>query len=141
DKGNATGLGWVRLPRLEIKDRENPAMSPSSAASVVVAAAPPPTRAAPSVLAASPEASVLAAAQRTVAALAAVDDVDRPLTPGLAAQCIDVLPPALVYGASGGAESDFEDEDDDERPADVDDDDDEILRLDQTAIYCLPAKD
>ncbi|KAJ2825894.1 hypothetical protein GGI24_003042 [Coemansia furcata] len=145
DKGNATGLGWVRLPRLEIKDRENPAMSPSSAASLVVAAAPPPTRAAPSVLAASPEASVLAAAQRTVAALAVVGDVDRPLTPGLAAQCIDVLPPALVYGASGGVESDFEDEDeekdDDERPADVDDDDDEILRLDQTAIYCLPAKD
>ncbi|KAJ1891961.1 hypothetical protein LPJ71_007544, partial [Coemansia sp. S17] len=135
--GNQTGSGWVLLPRLEIKPVVLPVSSPHSEQ----LRAPPPTRAETSAVqlgsAASDVNDSLVRAQSTVAALAGVDIDQRPMTPGLAEQCIDVLPQCLVYGSAGGAESDFEDSDDEQCAQESDDE--EIQRLDQTTIYCLPA--
>ncbi|KAJ2057065.1 hypothetical protein GGI08_003714 [Coemansia sp. S2] len=135
--GNQTGSGWVLLPRLEIKPVILPVSSPHSEQ----LRAPPPTRAETSAVqlgsAASDTNDSLVRAQSTVAALAGVDVDQRPMTPGLAEQCIDVLPQCLVYGSAGGAESDFEDSDDEQCAQESDDE--EIQRLDQTTIYCLPA--
>ncbi|KAJ2061169.1 hypothetical protein GGI17_003279 [Coemansia sp. S146] len=140
EPGNATGHGWVLLPRLEIKPvAALPVSSPSNASSQL--AAPPPTRAAPSAVQLGSVTSdvhepsaILVRAQRTIAALAGVDDnAQRPMTPGLAEQSIDVLPPCLVYGTASGAESDFEDSDD-EQVAGAHDSDDEEIAVKRLAI-------
>ncbi|KAJ2489757.1 hypothetical protein IWW37_003742 [Coemansia sp. RSA 2050] len=145
DKGNASGQGWVPLPRLEVKSAlPLPRVSSPAASERVNVPPPPPTRAAPSAVALGPS-NFLLRAQSTVAALAGGPD-DRSLSPGLAEQCIDGLPPCLVYGSGDRGESDFEDSDDDgdeqpdEQPAGVHDVDDceEIVRWDQSAIFCLP---
>ncbi|KAJ2004283.1 hypothetical protein GGI06_005562, partial [Coemansia sp. S85] len=98
EKGNASGQGWVLLPRLEITDAAPLPAIPSPAGD---ADGPPPAGA----VGRSGLVPVLGAAAELAG--------DRPLSPGLAEQCADMLPLALVYGGDRG-ESDFEDSDGEE---------------------------
>ncbi|KAJ2673301.1 hypothetical protein IWW42_002311 [Coemansia sp. RSA 1085] len=135
DKGvpsNATGLGWVLLPRLEVRiaDAHGPRSrassmhsptSPSattlrslaSSAVAAVAGTPPPTRELSS-LSLDPPANHTQEAQLKIALLAGLSVEDAAsLSPELAASCVEMLP-AYVLDESivAGAESDFEDDND-----------------------------
>ncbi|KAJ2168138.1 hypothetical protein GGH15_001618 [Coemansia sp. RSA 562] len=139
-------VGWVPLPRLDVRlarnvqNRPGSAMSgsrtsmsgPRMSMSKVRGATPPPTREA-SAVALGPAAH---AAQEKVAKLAGVSVGE--LSPMLAAACASMVP-GLVDNV--GAESDFESDVEDLPPVAnaASGDVDEIVRYDQTSIFCMPA--
>ncbi|KAJ2121659.1 hypothetical protein IW147_004040 [Coemansia sp. RSA 720] len=138
-------VGWVPLPRLDVRLARNVQNRPGSALSgsrtsmsgprmsgtQVHGATPPPTRKASAVVL-GPTAHV---AQETVAALAGVNTGD--LSPALAAACASMVPELVDCT---GAESDFESDVEDLPPvAATGGDVDEVVRYDQTSIFCMPA--
>ncbi|KAJ2850792.1 hypothetical protein IWW36_001607 [Coemansia brasiliensis] len=165
--GNATGLGWVLLPRLDVRiaDIHRPRSRASSVHSPVspsattlrslansavaaVAGTPPPTRELSS-LSLDSTAKRSHEAQHKIALLAGLSAEDAAsLSPVLAASSADMLPAYMLDEATvAGVESDFEDSDYDTAsvqlpshavPTDGSATADEIVRYDQSSIFCVP---
>ncbi|KAJ2503099.1 hypothetical protein GGH96_000542 [Coemansia sp. RSA 1972] len=137
-------VGWVPLPKLDVRLARNVQNRPISAMSrtsmsgprvsmsKVRGGTPPPTREA-SAVALGPAAH---AAQQKVAKLAGVNVGE--LSPMLAAACASMVPESVDCV---GAESDFESDVEDLPPVTnvASGDVDEIVRYDQTSIFCMPA--
>ncbi|KAJ2452793.1 hypothetical protein EV183_002691 [Coemansia sp. RSA 2336] len=163
---NATGLGWVLLPRLEVRiadghgprSRASSVHSPTSpsattlrslasSAVAAVAGTPPPTRELSS-LSLDPSANHAQEARLKIALLAGLSAEDAAsLSPELAASSAEMLPAYVLDEAIvAGAESDFDDDADPASvqlppPATSTEDSaaaDEIVRYDQTTIFCVP---
>ncbi|KAJ2621392.1 hypothetical protein GGI26_004174 [Coemansia sp. RSA 1358] len=136
-EGNATGLGWVQLPRLELRLAEDGARE--SPEPQHTPATPAPTRVASAVGPALTDSTRLRAQRLIAESAGLVVPADGPtglLSAELAAECLSMV--ANHSEAGGGVESDVESDAEDgfvaARPSAT-----SVVRHDQTTIFCLPS--